>query len=288
MPEFSLTCFGVGDGWPSVGRDHSSFLYRFKDQAMLIDCGEPVSRNFKASGLDYNLIDHILLSHLHFDHLGGFFMLLQGFWLEKRHSELGVHLPADGISPIRQLLHAGCIFEDLLPFRMRFEALQIGKPIPGRGLRITPFGTSHLWGLRDLFQVKYPQQFEAFSFLIEAGPLRLAHSADIGAVEDLTPLVEAPLDLLVCELAHVQPEDLFRFLQGRDIGQILFVHLSRECLHNLAQVQALAGEMLGPDRIGWAQGGQQFTFGSDHTVRNQNILAQSPSSGAKETGVHHD
>src|ERR1051325_11930468 len=40
MAEFSLTCFGVGDGWPCADRKHAAFLYRFGHATILIDCGE--------------------------------------------------------------------------------------------------------------------------------------------------------------------------------------------------------------------------------------------------------
>ena len=258
MHTLALRCFGVGDGWPCAERNHSSFLYQLEGRCFLIDCGEPISRSFKASGLDYNLVDHILLSHLHFDHLGGFFMLMQGFWLEGRTKELRVHAPTDGIAPMRQLLDAGCIFDELMPFRTRYEPLQAGQPITLGAIRITPFPTTHLWGLRRLFQDKYPQRYEAFSFLIETPRARIAHSADIGAVQDLAPLVEKPLDLLVCELAHVDPEELFRFLQVRPIKRILFIHLARECVERFAALEKLAQDLLGPDRIGWPSGGQEF------------------------------
>lgn len=262
MPQFTLRCFGVGDGWPSAGRDHSSFLYQFGERAILIDCGEPVSRTYKSSGLPYDLIDRILVSHLHFDHVGGFFMLMQGFWLEGRKRELTVHAPAEGIDPMRQLLRVGCIFDELLPFPVRYEPLCVDEPIAGGGIRISPFPTRHLWSLRDMFQSRYPQAYEAFSFLIETEHFRIAHSADIGAVEDLTPLLEAPVDVLVCELAHVDPEELFTFLSGRRIGQIVFIHLGRGQVEDFGRITALARERLGSCPVHWPHGGYQFAFGS--------------------------
>src|SRR5687768_17086560 len=92
MDDFSLKCFGVGDGTPSAERNHSAYLYRLGTATLLIDCGEPVSRSFKATGLSYETIDRIFLSHLHSDHVGGLFMLLQGFWLEQRRQQLTIHL----------------------------------------------------------------------------------------------------------------------------------------------------------------------------------------------------
>src|SRR5262249_36368995 len=160
---------GVGDGWPSAERGHSSFLYRFEQMTFLIDCGEPISGSYKASGLDYNLIDRILVSHLHFDHLGGFFMLMQGFWLEGRTRELTVHMPSDGISPTRQLLQAGCIFDELLAFSVSYQPLDSNQVITSRDVLITPHPTTHLSWARGTFQAKYQQKCEAFSFLIESG-----------------------------------------------------------------------------------------------------------------------
>src|SRR5581483_8841017 len=166
MGKSSLKCFGVGDGWPCADRNHASFLYRFGKASILIDCGEPISRSYKSSGLSYDTIDRIFISHLHSDHLAGFFMLMQGFWLERRKKELPVCMPDAGIKPVTQLLKACLIFKELLKFRLRFEALRAGKAVVTGDVRVTPHRSSHLEGLQKVFQKKYPQRFEAFCFLI--------------------------------------------------------------------------------------------------------------------------
>ena len=261
MDSFALKCFGVGDGWACADRNHSSFLYRIGHTSFLIDCGEPASRMFKASGLGYDSIDHIFLSHFHFDHAGGFFMLMQGFWLEQRKKDLPIHLPGYGIGPIRQMLHTGCIFDELLPFRALFTPIMPRQPVlAGPNLRVTAFPTTHLESLRAAFQHKYPHTFEAYSFLIEAGQRRIAHSADIGAPEDLDPLLEKPVDLLVCELAHFQPEDLFRYLQGKPIGRILFIHLARPLWERLEQTRQMAERMLPGIPLGFARDGEELSL----------------------------
>ncbi len=242
-----LRCFGIGDGWPSADRNHSSFLYQLGGANLLIDCGEPISRNYKASGLSYDLVDDIFLSHLHFDHSGGFFMLMQGFWLERKR-DLAVRLPGYAIPRIQQMLEAAYIFPDLLPFKIDYQALEHGQSIScgGGAARVTPFLTSHVEEFRRQFERQYPMPFEAFSFLVEAGGKRIGHSADIGAVEDLAPLLSSgPLDLLVCELAHVEPKKLFEYLRGRAIGKILFVHVHRALWRDLGETRELARQILG-------------------------------------------
>ncbi len=260
MGEFSLKCFGVGDGWPCADRNHSSFLYRFGKTALLMDCGEGLSSRFKATGLSYDTIDALFISHLHSDHFAGFFMLMQGFWLEKRRKDLPVFLPADGVKPFGQLLKAAMLFPELLRFLLRLQALRAGKAVLANAVRVTPFPTSHLERLRRTFQKKHPQRFAAYCFLIEAGNVRIGHSADLGRPQDLAPLLRHPLDLLVCELAHFQPAALFRYLNGRDLGRIIFVHLGRHHWEHLDETRRLARKMLPGIPFTFARDNQEFHF----------------------------
>ena len=257
MHKVSMTCFGVGDGAACPDRNHSSFLYQFSKTSLLFDCGEPISGSFKASGLDYDSIDRIFISHLHADHIGGFFMLIQGFWLARRRKDLIVNMPEEGIQPMRQMLNASCIFEELLGFRLIYQPLKPRQAEEINGVRVTPFLTTHLDTLRETFQSKYPQAFEAYCFLLEAGRLRIGHSADLGAPDDLDPLLEKPLDLLVCELAHFKREDMFRYLKGREIQRIVFTHVSRSYWEQLEETRRLATQMLG---------GMSFSFAHDQEV----------------------
>ncbi len=257
MQKPELRCLGVGDGWPSA-RNHSAFLFRFRESSLLIDCGEPVSRLLLQAGVGYDEIDSIILSHLHFDHIGGFFMLMQSMWLKRREKQLVVHLPPDGIAPIEQLLRASCIYDELLAFRLRFEPLLARQPLSIGQTRVTPFPTSHLATFRELFSSKYPQDFAAFCFLIEADGLRIGHSADIGAPDDLDPLLSRPLDMLVCELAHIEVEQLFEHLSSRQIRRIVFVHLSQKQLDRLDHIKSLAEKHLPQVQISFATDGQGF------------------------------
>lgn len=260
MGKFSLKCFGVGDGWPCADRNHSSFLYRLGDTSLLVDCGDGASRGFKATGLSYDTVDAIFISHLHTDHFAGFFMLVQGFWLERRKKPLPVFLPADGIQPISQVLKAAMLFPELLRFKLGFKPLRVGKPVLTNGVRVTPFPSTHLERLRRMFQKKYPQRFAAYCFLIEAGTKRIGHSADLGRPEDLEPLLQKPLDLLVCELAHFPSAALFRYLKGRDLGRIIFIHVGRRHWERLDATRRLARKMLPGIPITFARDNQEFSF----------------------------
>ena len=139
-------------------------------------------------------------------------MLLQSFWLERRRKDLVIHLPEEAIAPLQQMLRAAYLFEEVLPFRVHWEPLRAGQGIKLGSSIITPHPTSHLEKLRQKFQGKYPGRYEAFCFLLEAGGRRIAHSCDLGAPQDLAPLFTAPVDLLVCEVSHFEPQALFGYL----------------------------------------------------------------------------
>lgn len=244
MRKFSLTCLGVGDGWPCADRNHAAFLYRFGPSTLLLDCGEPVDRTLKAGGFNYDSLDGIVLSHLHSDHVGGLFMLMQGFWLEGRRQDLRVHLPGGAVKPLQTMLQAVYLFDDLLNFRLRFFPLKKGGSFRVHDVQVTPFPTTHLEGLRLKFQKKFPGDFASYCFLLQWRGLRIGHSGDLGRPEDLEPLLRRPLDLLVCELAHFAPEDLFCYLRGRSIKRVVFVHLARAHWADLAKTRRLAAKML--------------------------------------------
>lgn len=259
MQKLAFQCFGAGDGWPSA-RNHSAFLYTWPGRVILIDCGEPVSRAFHESGRDYDAIDSIYISHLHFDHVGGLFMLLQGFWLRKRRKDLTVYLPEDGLRPVRELLNAGCIFDELLQYRLHLRPLRAGVAQEEGPVRLTVFPTSHLRSFEKRFQDRYPQRFEAFSFLFESDGLRVAHSADIGATADLNPLLKKPLDLLVCEVAHVDFAELLDTLRPAAINRLVFIHLTEKQLARLPELQARAIEALPGCEISFARDGSRLSL----------------------------
>jgi ribonuclease BN (tRNA processing enzyme) len=245
MQMMSVICLGVGDGTPNADRNCSAYLYHLNGNRILIDCGEPLTRSLKASGQKLGSIDRVLLSHYHFDHIGGFFMFIQGSWLEGREKALPVHLPALGIQPIRQMLQAACLFEEVLPFPIRYEPILAGEPIQLPNLRITPFLTSHLDHFKKLYGAIYPGHFEAFGFLLETKDRRICHTADLGSPRDLDVALERPLDLLVCEVAHFQPEELFARLSRAKIRKVVLTHLGKPYWERLDELRALAEKQLG-------------------------------------------
>lgn len=260
MESCVLTCLGVGDGMSNADRNHSAYVYQFGDASLLVDCGEPVGRSFREAGFSSESIDALLLSHMHSDHFGGLFMLLQGFWLEKRRKPLPIHLPADGLQPICRMLEVANLVEELLPFPVSYEPWQSGQSVTHAKVRVTPYPTGHLESLRQLLHARHPGQYAAFCFLLEHDGVRVGHSADLGQPADLAPLLVRPLDLLVCELSHFTIQDICAYLAGRPIKKIVFTHLARGYWEDFEGTRAAVQRLLPGMNVTFALDGDVFSF----------------------------
>ncbi len=255
-----VICLGVGDGHVSRTRGHAAFLYQGGAGRVLVDCGEPAAGALLRAGAALETLDAIFISHLHFDHVGGLFTLLQGLWLSPRRRSLTIYLPARGRKPILDLMRASRLFAAWEPFALRWEPLRPGQPIAVGEWTVTPVPTTHLTDAPTDGGAPAPVRGEAFGFILESGGRRVAHTADLGGPEDLAGFLTRPLDLLVCELAHVSPPELFARLRGRDIRRVALVHLSESQWRRRRHWLARAGRVLAPIRVCIPRDGQRLTW----------------------------
>ncbi|MCX7722098.1 MAG: MBL fold metallo-hydrolase [Verrucomicrobiae bacterium] len=246
MRNDSVICLGVGDGWPSADRNHSAYVYRLGNACFVLDAGEPVCRAYKLSGLSFDAPEAIVLSHLHADHFGGLLMLLQGMWVEGRTKPLRLYLPAHALEPVRAVLKEATLYQPLLPYKLHLRPLRAGKPIRIGEVKITPFESTHLVELEKRRGLKPTRRLVSYLFLIESRGLRIGHSSDLGSPDDLRVLLDKPLDLLICELAHFTPQQVCAVLSGQKIKRVAFVHLARSYWSALPATRKLLARLL-PD-----------------------------------------
>jgi ribonuclease BN (tRNA processing enzyme) len=237
----SLTLLGTAPGYPTANKNHTGLLLDTGRQKILIDAGEPSARTLIEIGVDPADLDAIVITHGHSDHTAGLPMIIQAAWIVGRQASLPIFLPAELIHPLRNWLSASYIGPDFLPFELRFHAWEDGPVHSVGDCEFTPTPTTHLQALVDRFG---NGRFHAFSLAIRHSDFGFVFSGDIGTPADLAKPLKAGTDLLVCEIAHVEPQALFDFLSSRKVTRLILTHASPEIAAEIETVLAVARKSL--------------------------------------------
>ena len=84
---------GTGQAIPTARRNHTSILLNYKNENILIDCGEGTQRQFRKAKINPCSITRILITHWHGDHVLGLPGLLQTLMLNGYNKNLQIYGP---------------------------------------------------------------------------------------------------------------------------------------------------------------------------------------------------
>ncbi len=71
MEKVTINFLGTGNAIPTKEKNHTAILASFKNEIILVDCGEGTQRQLKIAGLSAHKINRILITHWHGDHILG-------------------------------------------------------------------------------------------------------------------------------------------------------------------------------------------------------------------------
>lgn len=215
MSTCQVTLLGTGHGNVDPLRGQTSILLRSNGKSWLIDAGEPCAKSLRALGIDPGSLETVWLTHAHADHVGGLPLLLQAIWGDGRTTPLPVFLPRNALGPVSAWLE---FTTGLLPprdgFGCEWKEWQDGQPRFFGDISLTPRRTTHL-----------PTDREAFAFDIQLPEWRIVFSGDLGSASDLDWLDGESVDLVICELSHISPQELAHTLRNCRIDHLVLTHV---------------------------------------------------------------
>lgn len=91
--KIKITFLGTSDAIPTAKRNHSAILLNYKNENILIDCGEGTQRQFRKTELNPCKITRLLITHWHGDHVLGIPGLLQTLSLSGYNKVLYIYGP---------------------------------------------------------------------------------------------------------------------------------------------------------------------------------------------------
>lgn len=228
------TCSGTE---PRPGAHHCSLIIEVGDAYYWFDAGEGCAHTAANMGLDVAKSKCVFISHSHTDHIGGFPPLLS--WMAKMHGRfntplrfedtLRIFAPELDIIKAVRIVGVGSM-SGKYRFNIEEHEIRAGVVFEDENIRVTAINNSHM-------QNKRP----SFSFLVEADGRRLVFSGDVGAPEELDPIIEG-CDLLIMETGHHSVLSVCDYAASRGVSRLRFNHHGREILDGRAAAEDFVAE----------------------------------------------
>ena len=183
--DFSLTTLGTASARPVANKYPSAHVLKIHGRLFLIDCGEGAQLQLSRYGFSHVKIDRIFISHLHGDHLFGFFGLVSTMALMGRTAPLYVYAPtgfAGILAFFMEHFGEGVIFE-IIHVPLTSVAPQV--IYEGRSVEVSAFGLNHrVDAFGFLFREKEPAR-NIHKWKIETDNLTLTEIGTLKRGEDV-------------------------------------------------------------------------------------------------------
>ncbi len=196
------------------------------------DVGDGASRSVKLTNMDFLKINKIIISHPHFDHIGGlgyllFMMRKEKVW-QKRDPEFG---PPDVYVPHMDVFD-GFVNGILIGTEEGFSGFPLnpveyteGVLFEDDNMKVTAMHNKHMGIPAD-------GKWLSYSFKIEAEGKTLVYTGDISSYEEILPLIGDGCDAVFAETGRHDFRDVCRFLNGKNVKSLFFTHNSRELIES--------------------------------------------------------
>lgn len=143
MNSFSVTILGSSSALPTSHRFPTSQVVRLNEQLFLVDCGEGTQIQLRKYGFKMGRINHILISHLHGDHIYGLPGLISSLALYGKKGELHIYAHSE-----LQMMMEGMMkfMNEVTDLTIKYHPLNFKRSaiiFEDKRIRITSFPLKH-------------------------------------------------------------------------------------------------------------------------------------------------
>lgn len=223
-----IVILGSSSGMPESQRVCSSILIESNNRSYLLDAGEGCASSIRRHKINSDRIKQIFITHTHADHSIGIFMLVQMMHLLGRKDSLDIYLPEEAIFWFENMFDALYLFPEDLRFRFELKPITKDFVFQDENLTLRASLNQHLLP-NDNFISEHnlPNRMESYCFIMELGNKKVIYSGDVARKEDIENLIRE-VDLLMCEAAHVNSEELLELVTRKKVKSTILTHITEE------------------------------------------------------------
>jgi ribonuclease BN (tRNA processing enzyme) len=212
-----VTFLGTGSAMPVGDRVQTGLLLEDddSDDTLLVDCGSGVIHQLARTGVGYEGVDAVILTHHHLDHVSDLLPLLKARWLAGEE-ELTIAGPDDTEGLVEDLLDVHDYMQDRID--ISFRDVEPGS-FSIAGFDVAAVETEH-----SMYCLAYRFEREGVAFTFSGDTEATAAVADLAdGSAVLAHDCSFPDGIDVSN--HPTPSSLGDALAGRDLGRLYLTHL---------------------------------------------------------------
>lgn len=214
-------------------------LINAEEGTALVDIGDGTLRELLSEGLDFTRLKGIVLTHGHFDHMGGLYSLLGYLRMKGREEKLSIFAPK-GCIEVEEITKAFIrCYSDTIPFKINYRELKDYEEFEIAGMVFKAYPVVHCGSTK---QGGILSQIPAMGYRIAYKNQIIAISGDTGICDSLLALVKgADLAILEATIKKGKGEVLKKVhlseAKAREIGSLaksfILIHQGKEVLNRL-------------------------------------------------------
>lgn len=223
---------GTGAALVDPDRGHSGIVISVDEHHYLLDLGHGSTRQLVRANIDPSSVNHVFISHLHFDHIedAGYFIIAT--WMQNRQMKPSIFGPPGTRRFVGHLLEDGAFRDDIharAQYRQRADTIEMVRPAVHEFTPGLVYEDAHVKVYAEYVDHIPSEIMHCFGFRLEAAGKVIAFSGDTKPCETMLRLAQGA-DLLIHECTF--PEEALEFRRKTNIGT--YAHTSPTELGKLA------------------------------------------------------